>query len=63
MGSEPSGIDATLFAFIAGALCPLFNTPLRTAAERYANLRRYVGRMTARYFPEFGEIAGCPAAA
>jgi glutathione S-transferase len=62
MGSEPSGIDATLFAFLAGALCPLFNTPLRTAAERYANLRRYVGRMAARYYPEFGEIAGCPAA-
>jgi glutathione S-transferase len=63
MGSEPSGVDATMFAFVAGALCPHFNTPLRTAAERHENLRRYVGRMTARYYPELGEIAGCRAAA
>jgi glutathione S-transferase len=63
MGSEPTGVDTTLFAFVAGTLCPLFETPLRTAAERHANLRRYVGRMTARYYPGLGEIAGCKAAA
>jgi glutathione S-transferase len=59
MGAEPSGVDATIFAFAAGVLCPLFETPLRTAAERHENLKRYVGRMTARYYPELGEIAGC----
>jgi glutathione S-transferase len=59
MGTEPSGVDATIFAFAAGVLCPLFETPLRTAAERHENLKRYVGRMTARYYPELGEIAGC----
>jgi glutathione S-transferase len=63
MGAEPTGVDATLFAFTAGALCPLFETPIRGAAERHDNLRRYVGRMAARYYPEHGEIAGCKAAA
>jgi len=63
MGGEPSGADATMLAFVAGALCPHFDTPLRTAAQCHENLRRYVGRMTARYYPELGEIAGCQAAA
>ena len=63
MGSEPNGVDATIFAFVAGTLCPHFDTPLRTAAERHNNLRHYIGRMTARYYPQFGEIAGCKAAA
>jgi glutathione S-transferase len=63
MGAEPTGVDATMFSFVASALCPLFETPIRTAAERHENLRRYVGRMAARYYPEHGEIAGCRAAA
>jgi len=63
MGSEPTGADATMFGFIAGALCPLFDTSIRGAAERHDNLKRYVGRITARYYPDFSEIAGCKAAA
>lgn len=63
MGAQPTGIDATLFAFVGGTLCPHFDTPLRTAAARHENLRRYVGRMTARYYPDRDELAGCPAAA
>ena len=63
MGAEPTGVDATVFAFVAGTLCPTFDTPLRVAAEHRDNLRRYVGRMTARYYPEMQELAGCPAAA
>lgn len=63
MGNEPTGADATMFAFVAGVLCPLFATPIRAAAERHDNLKRYVGRMTARYYPDFKEIAGCKAAA
>ena len=63
MGTEPTGLDATAFAFIAGALCPLFETPLRTAAERHDNLRRYVGRITMRFYPGRSEMAGCKAAA
>lgn len=63
MGADPTGLDATAFAFIAGTLCPLFETPLRTAAERHDNLRRYVGRMTMHFYPDWSEIAGCKAAA
>jgi glutathione S-transferase len=63
MGAEPTGADATMFAFVAGALCPVFDTPIRTAAERHDNLKRYVGRMTARFYPGLGEIAGVKAAA
>jgi glutathione S-transferase len=63
MGTEPVGVDATIFAFVAGALCPTFETPVRAAAERHDNLRRYVGRMTARFYPDLREIAGCKAAA
>ena len=63
MGSEPTGLDATAFSFVAGALCPLFDTPLSTAAERHETLKLYIGRMTARFYPDQAEIAGCKAAA
>jgi glutathione S-transferase len=63
MGAEPCGADASLLAFVAGILCPQFRSPVRDTAERYDNLRRYVGRMTARYYPDYVEIAGCKAAA
>jgi glutathione S-transferase len=63
MGREPSGVDATMFAFACAALCPHFESPSRAVAEKRDNLRRYVGRMTARYYPGFEEIAGCKAAA
>jgi glutathione S-transferase len=62
-GREPTGIDAAVFAFTTGALCPIFTGAARTAAERHDNLRAYVGRMTARYYPERSELAGCVAAA
>jgi glutathione S-transferase len=58
MGAELTGLDATAFAFLAGVLCPLFETPLRAAAERHDNLRRYVGRMTVRFYPDRSEMAG-----
>ncbi len=57
MGAEPSGVDAIIFALTAGVLCPLFETPLRQAAERHENLRGYATRMMARYFPEHGTTA------
>jgi len=63
MGSEPAGADATIFAFACATLCPHFESRLRSAAERRENLRRYVGRMTARYYPGLEELAGCKAAA
>ena len=54
MGDTPTGLDATAFAFIAGVLCPVFETPVRSAAERHDNLKRYVDRMTARFYPDLG---------
>jgi glutathione S-transferase len=62
MGGEPTGVDATMFAFACAILCPHFESPIRTAAEQRQNLRRYVGRMTARYYPGLEELAGCKAA-
>jgi glutathione S-transferase len=62
MGSEPTGADATMFAFACAALCPYFEPRIRNAAQRRENLRRYVGRMTARYYPGLKELAGCRAA-
>jgi glutathione S-transferase len=57
MGDGPTGLDATAFAFMAGALCPIFETPLRDAAERHGNLKAYVRRMAERYYPDNTEIA------
>jgi glutathione S-transferase len=62
MGNEPTGADATIFAFACVALCPYFESRIRSAAQRRENLRRYVGRMTARYYPGLKELAGCRAA-
>ncbi|HEY8608527.1 MAG TPA: glutathione S-transferase family protein [Noviherbaspirillum sp.] len=51
-GRRPCGADATAFAFVAHALCPLFETPSRDAATGFANLVAYRDRMLGRYFPE-----------
>jgi glutathione S-transferase len=56
MGPLATAVDATVFAFVAGALCPQFVTPLRTAAERHDNLRRYVGRMAKRYYTDYPDL-------
>jgi len=63
MGNEPTGADATMFAFACFVLCPHFESRWRSVAERRDNLRHYVGRMTARFYPGVEEIAGCKAAA
>ena len=52
LGPEPCGADATAYAFVAGVLCPAFETPLRTAAEECANLVEYESRMRCRYYLE-----------
>jgi glutathione S-transferase len=53
MGNEPTGIDATVFGFVASALCPAFKTRSRTAAESHPNLVAYNQRMMAKYYPDF----------
>lgn len=53
MGARPCGADAAVFAFAASALCPLFDTPIRSAAEAQPNLAAYVDRLLRQYFPDF----------
>ena len=55
MGEEPCAADASVWATVAGALCPVFETPVRTAAEGHANLVAYAKRGMARWFPEFAQ--------
>jgi glutathione S-transferase len=47
-GAEPSTIDATAYAFVAGLLDTPFDGPVRDAAVRHAALRAYVDRVRAR---------------
>lgn len=51
MGARPCGADATLYGFLAGSLTPVFEDPVRAAAERHPNLVAYVKRITEHYFP------------
>jgi glutathione S-transferase len=50
MGEKPCGADATVFAFVASFLTPVFDTPIRAAAERHPNLAAYKDRITRLYF-------------
>jgi glutathione S-transferase len=53
MGDRPCGADASVFGLVAGVLSPLFETPVREAAQAHDNLVAYRDRMMARYYPEF----------
>ena len=53
MGEEPCGSDATVYAFVAAGLCPVFDSSVRDAILAHGNLVAYCDRMTARWFPEF----------
>jgi hypothetical protein len=46
------GADATLFAGLAAALSPHFDTPLRDAILREPSLVAYHQRMLARFYPD-----------
>lgn len=51
-GDAPHAADASVYASVASALCPLFDTPIRVHTESKANLVAYAKRCTARWFPE-----------
>jgi glutathione S-transferase len=53
MGREVCGADATAFAFIAGSLCPVFESPAHEKARTLPNLTAYRDRMMAEYYPDF----------
>lgn len=52
MGSEPAGVDAIVFAHLAGLLTPFFDSAMRRRAERFETLTAYVDRMMARFYPD-----------
>ena len=54
MGNEPCGADATAFAFIAGSLAKIFESPLQAKAASLPNLVAYNERMMAEFYPGFG---------
>jgi len=49
-GDEPRGADASVGAFVIGALAKVGVSPLRDAAESMANLAAYGERMSERFF-------------
>jgi glutathione S-transferase len=52
MGAQRCGADATVFAFVAGVLCPHFDSPLRTHAQQHGNLVAYSNRLMRELYPE-----------
>jgi len=58
MGNEPCGADATAFAFIAGSLCPLFESPAHAKARTLPNLIAYRDRMMVEFYPDMATKMG-----
>ena len=50
LGSEPSTYDAAVYAFLANALIPPANTPLKQQIMKHPTLVSYCERMRTRYF-------------
>jgi glutathione S-transferase len=53
LGPQASGADATVFAFVAGALTPVFQSPVRDKMTSLPNLVGYHDRMMAEFYPDF----------
>ena len=54
LGTSPSVVDCTVYAFLAGILQSTLSTPLTSHALRFDNLLPYCERMQQEFFPEFG---------
>jgi len=50
IGSEPCVQDASIYAFLANALYPDYDTPLKDHMKQKPNLVAYCDRMRSRYF-------------
>ncbi len=57
MGDKPCGADATIYSFMAGGACPVFQSDIRNAIETHRNLLDYIERMNKQYFPELAKAA------
>jgi glutathione S-transferase len=53
LGDTVCGADATVFAFMLGSLCPVFDSDMRRYLETRPRITAYVRRMTAEFFPQF----------
>ena len=51
LGRKPTSYDATVYAFVANAIVPPFDTELRQSARSHANLVAYCERMKEAAFP------------
>lgn len=60
LGDRPCGADATVYAFVSGVLCPLFDSALRKCAAGQPNLVAYRDRLTREFYPD---LAGAGATA
>jgi len=49
MGGKPCGADATVFAFMQSALCPLFESRIGGRIRTHANIVAYVERLSKQY--------------
>lgn len=49
MGEAPCGADATIFAFMQGALCPVFTSRIGDQIRTHNTIVRYVERMEQAY--------------
>ena len=58
LGDQPCGVDASVFAQLASALTPFFNSTIRDAAAAHDNLVAYHDRLMSAYFPEFSRRGG-----
>ncbi len=52
MGPRACGADATVFSFVAGSLCPVFDSEILTQARSQKNLVDYNQRMMAEFYPD-----------
>ena len=57
MGDVPCSADAAVWSMVAGILSPTFDSPLRLATERHANLLAYRDRGLRQWFPDFSTPA------
>ena len=55
LGAQPCGADATVFAFVAGTLTPVFQSPVRDKMAGAANLVAYHDRMMKEFVPTFAK--------
>jgi len=50
MGTEPTGVDCTVYPFIAGTVQPPFDNPVKEEALKHPNVLAYAERGKARFF-------------